>query len=217
MIRRIASATPVLLLLATAGRAVAQCPDGTPPPCKGATVTAVARHASPALSARTWIVAPFGNVTRSPELDWLRDASVNLLTLDMGRWVDVTVVPDKRVGDFVRELRAGRSVESLTLGDGLTMARRAGAGMLVMGDVFKVGRGARIVANVFDVRTGARVRTITQQAPDQDSLLSAFAPLARGVLAVPPPPNARTGELGTLEHVDPFDFRVRHSRKGSRP
>ena len=180
-----------------AARADAQCPDGTPPPCRGATVTAIARRANPALNARTWIVAPFGNVTRSPDLEWVRDASVNLLTLDLGRWTDVNVVSDKQVGDFVRELRAGRSVESLTLGDGLTMARRAGAGMLVMGDVFKLGRGARIVATVFDVRSGARVRTITQQAVDQDSLLTAFTPLARGVLAVPPPPNARAGELGT--------------------
>jgi hypothetical protein len=60
-----------------------------------------------------------------------------------------------------------------------------------------VGKGARIVANVFDVKTGTRVRTVTQQATDADSLLTAFAPLARAVLAVPPPADAKIGEVGT--------------------
>src|SRR3954464_2294253 len=138
----------------------AQCPDGTPPPCRIAPST-VARHTNPALNPRAWIVVPFGNVTRSRDLEWLRDASVNLLSLDMSRWTDVNVVPDKRVADLVRELPAAKVTDALTLNDGLAIARRAGAGMLVMGDVFKVGQGARLVANVFDVKSGAKVRTAT--------------------------------------------------------
>jgi len=63
--------------------------------------------------------------------------------------------------------------------------------MLVMGDVFKLGRGARLVATVFDVKSGAKIRSATQQAAEQDSLLTAFGPLARGVLAVPPPTDAK--------------------------
>lgn len=68
-----------------------------------------------------------------------------------------------------------------------------------MGDFYKLGKGARLVANVFDVRNGTRIRSITQQAPDQDSLLSSFGPLARGVLAVPPPPDAKVGVTGTTK------------------
>src|SRR2546430_1265507 len=44
---------------------------------------------------------------------------------------------------------------------------------------------------------GSSCRSVTQQANDQDSLLTAFTPLARGVLAVPPPRDAKTGEIGT--------------------
>ncbi len=186
----------ILALAAAAPPVRAQCPDGSPPPCRGMARPAIVR-ANPPLNANAWIVVPFGNVTKSPELEWLRDASVNLLSLDMSRWTDVSVVPDKRVGDLVRELPPARSEGALTLNDGMALARRAGAGMLVMGDVIRFGRGARIVANVFDVRTGARIRSATQQAGDQDSLLAAFAPLARAVLSVPPPPDARTGDLGT--------------------
>jgi tetratricopeptide (TPR) repeat protein len=132
---------------------------------------------------------------KAQDLDWLRDASVNLLSMDMSRWTDIQVVPDKRVGDLLRELPG--STLTLTLNDGLTLARRAGAGMLVMGDFFRLGKGARIVANVFDVRTGAKLRSATREAGEPDSLLTAFTPLARGLLDVPPPAGARTGDLGT--------------------
>ena len=183
-------------LLAVAANTYAQCPDGAPPPCKGVAVPAI-RRINPPLNTRAWIVVPFGNVMKAPELDWLRDASVNLLSLDLGRWTDIRVVPDKRVGDLMRELPPARAAGTLTLSDGLSLARRAGAGKLVMGDFFRVGKGARLVANVFDVATGAKLRSATQQTSEQDSLLTAFTPLARSVLAVPPPADARLGDLGT--------------------
>ena len=176
----------------------AQCPDGTPPPCRSSSsASALARRLNPPLSARAWIVVPFGNVMKAQELDWLRDASVNLLSMDMSRWTDINVVPDKRVGDLMRELPAADGARALTLSDGLSVARRAGAGMLVMGDFFRLGKGARIVANVFDVRSGRKLRSAVREAAEPDSLLTAFSPLARGVLAVPPPPDAKTGDLGT--------------------
>ena len=157
----------------------------------------------PQLNPRAWIVVPFGNITKAPELDWLRDASVNLLTLDLSRWTDISVVDDKRVGDLLRELPSTKGTSALTLGDGLALARLAGAGTLVMGDFYKLGNGARIAANVFDVRSGRRLRSVTQQAPNQDSLLTAFAPLARGVLALPVPAGVTLGATGTTR-VDAY-------------
>ena len=173
----------------------AQCPDGTPPPCRGA--PNALRRTAPALNDRVWIVVPFANVTRTPELEWLRDASVNLLSLDMGRWTDISVVDDKRVADLVRALPPSRSSQALSLGDGIALARQAGAGRLVMGDFIRVGRGTRLVANVFEVRNGTRLRSVQQPVPEPDSLLAAFGPLARGVLSVPPPSDARLGATGT--------------------
>src|SRR5215217_5881912 len=154
---------PLMLCIGTA--AGAQCPDGSPPPCRTGTPAAL-RRVNPPLDTRAWIVVPFTNITKAQDLDWLRDASVNLLSLDLGRWTDIRVVDDKRVADLVRELPPARSAAALTLNDGLALARRAGAGTLVMGDFYKLGKGARLVANVFDVRNGARIRSFTQQAPD---------------------------------------------------
>lgn len=176
--------------------ASSQCPDGTPPPCRTAAIAAPVRT-NPALNAREWIVVPFTNVTKAPDLDWLRDASVNLLSLDLSRWTDIGVVDDKRVTDLLRELPGMHTSRPLSLSDGLALARRAGAGRLVMGDYIKLGRGTRLVANVFDVKTSTRLRSVSAQAADADSLLTAFGPLARAVLDVPPPPDAKIGSLGT--------------------
>jgi TolB-like protein/tetratricopeptide (TPR) repeat protein len=186
----------IAALTAATTRAVAQCPNGTPPPCKRGAKPVIPRPVLQ-LNSHSWIVVPFTNATRAPELEWLRDASVNLLSLDLSRWTDIAVVDDKRVGDLVRELPPARASAALTLSDGIALAKRAGAGMLVMGEFYKLGGGARVAANVFDVKTGNRLRSVTQQAANQDSLLTAFGPLARGVLALPAPEGARLGITGT--------------------
>ena len=105
----------VVACLVTAGALEAQCPDGTPPPCTSTAPATAARRANPRLSERSWIVVPFANATRTTELEWLRDASVNLLSLDLSRWTDISVVDDKHVADLLRELAGAKSAKALTL------------------------------------------------------------------------------------------------------
>ena len=186
----------LLLTVFGATRAFAQCPDGTPPPCRGAT-SAASRRPNPPLDAQTWIIVPFDNVTRVPDIDWLKDASVNLLYLDMSKWRDIRVIDDERVADFIREVPEARGGQTLTLQSGIAVARRAGAGKLVMGDLLKVGARTQLVAKVFDVRTGQRLRTVRQEAAVADSIMPAFGLLARGVLDVEPPSGTSLGTIGT--------------------
>jgi len=174
--------------------ALAQCPDGTPPPCGGAAPPA--RRPNPALDERTWIVLPFENVTRLADIDWLKDASVNLLYLDMSKWRDIKVIDDERVADLIREVPEARGGQ-LTLQSGIAVARRAGAGRLVMGDLLKVGSRTQVVGKVFDVRSGQRLRTVRQEALSADSIMAAFGLLARGVLDVDPPAGTTSGAIGT--------------------
>ena len=121
------------------------------------------RRTPPALNDNTWVIVPFSNVSRTPDIDWLRDGSVNLLYLDMSRWTDVRVVDDKRVADFLREIPAARNGQPLSLNDGLAVARRAGAGRLVMGTILKAGTTGQVgdgkifvlpVEKVYRIRTG---------------------------------------------------------------
>ena len=104
---------------------------------------------------------------------------------------------DKRVADLLRTLPAPRAAQALSLADGMALARQVGAGRLVMGDFIKIGKGTRLVANVFEVRNGTRLRSVQQPVADPDSLLAAFGPLARAVLAVPLPRGDVAGTVGT--------------------
>lgn len=182
--------------LTSASTLNAQCPDGTPPPCRLA-VAAPARRANPPLDARTWIVLPFDNVARAQDIDWLRDASVNLLYLDLSKWQDIRVIDDERVADLVRDVPEARGQQTLGLQTGLAVARRAGAGKLVMGDLLKVGSRTQIVAKVFDVRSGQRLRSIREETANPDSLMGLFSRLARGILDVESPPGATLSAIGT--------------------
>lgn len=189
--------TVLLLSACPLIRLSAQCPDGSPPPCRSAGPAPAARRPPPPLDPRTWIVLPFENVARVADIDWLRDASVNLLYLDLSRWRDIRVVDDERVADLMREVPEVRANAQLSLQAGLAVARRAGAGKLVMGDLLKVGNRTQVVAKVFDVRSGQRVRTVRQETSIADSLMPIFGRLARDILDVAPPAGAAVGVVGT--------------------
>ena len=194
----VAAAWGVLALTALVRPAFAQCPDGTPPPCRGGTSAGgVTRRANPPLDQRTWIVVPFENVTRAQDIDWLREASVNLLYLDMSKWRDIRVIDDERVADLVRETPETHGGQAMSLQAGMAVARRAGAGQLVMGDLLKVGSRTRVVAKVFDVRSGQRVRNVIEETGSADSLMGIFGRLARGILNADPPSEAALGTIGT--------------------
>jgi tetratricopeptide (TPR) repeat protein/TolB-like protein len=182
--------------LASASTLPAQCPDGTPPPCRIAAAVP-ARRANPPLDERTWIVLPFENVAHAQDIDWLRDASVNLLYLDLSKWQDIRVIDDERVADLMRDVPEERGQQTLGLQTGLTLARRAGAGKLVMGDLLKVGSRTQIVAKVFDVRSGQRLRSVREETASPDSLMGLFTRLARGILSVEPPAGATQSAIGT--------------------
>src|SRR6185503_2805916 len=109
---------PALLALAAAAPLAAQCPDGTPAPCGRTLAAAPARRPNPPLDEQTWIVVPFQNVARVADIEWLKDASVNLLYLDMSKWRDVRVIDDERVADLIRELPEARGGAALTLQTG---------------------------------------------------------------------------------------------------
>lgn len=196
-----------LLAIATAAStsiANAQCPDGSPPPCRSQAVAAAPpKRVNPPLDDRTWIVVPFDNLAENKEIDWLRTASVNLLYLDMSRWKDIHVVDDERVSDIIREVPEASSAAKLSLNAGLAVAKRAGAGRLVMGDLLKVGNRTAVTAKVFDVRTGQRVRSERAETNVPDSVMSLFPKLAQKVLNLSPPAGEKLGSLGTTR-VDAY-------------
>jgi len=202
LLRAHATRTLVLALacVASATAALAQCPDGSLPPCGGA---APVRRANPPLSDNTWIVLPFENQSQSPEIDWMREASANLLYLDLSQWADIHVVDDERVADLMRDVPAPGGVRRLTQQSGSAVARRAGAGKLVMGDLLKVGSRTVLVAKVFDVRTGQRIRSVRDASSNPDSLMASFSRLARAIVDAAPAAGLGGPVVGTT-HLDAY-------------
>lgn len=187
----------VLASLVVVPTARAQCPDGSRPPCRGVAAPAAPRRANPPLDDRTWIVVPFDNLAHTSDAEWLRGASVNLLYLGMSRWTDVRVIDDERVADFIRDVPEAKSATSLSLNAGLAVAKRAGAGRLVMGDVLKLGNRTTVTAKVFDVKSGQRLRSVREEAAVQDSVMPMFGKLAQKVLNIAAPAGAGVGVVGT--------------------
>jgi tetratricopeptide (TPR) repeat protein/TolB-like protein len=152
---------------------------------------------NPPLDARTWVVVPFDNLRKLAEIDWLRSASVNLLYLDMSRWRDIRVIDDERVADLLREVPEAANIEKLDLSAGLAVAKRAGAGWLVMGDLLQLGTRTAVTAKVYDVRTGQRLRSVQDATTSPDSVIPMFSRLAQKILNVAPPAGASLGAVGT--------------------
>jgi tetratricopeptide (TPR) repeat protein/TolB-like protein len=175
----------------------AQCADGSPPPCRSATVASAPRRTNPPLDDKTWIVVPFDNLRNGQDIEWLRGASVNLLYLDMSRWRDIRVIDDERVADLLREVPEAKDATKLDLSAGLAVAKRAGAGRLVMGDLLQLGSRTTVTAKVYDVRSGQRLRSVQEAATIQDSVIGLFSKLAQKVLNVAPPAGASLGTIGT--------------------
>ncbi len=182
------SVLSAVLLLGISGRARAQCPDGRP--CPPPPVVAPSRP----LDDRNWLVVPFDNIARDPSLEVFREASVTLLYSAMSEWSDLRVVDDMRVADLMRGVppntRLGQEAA-------FAMARRVGAGRLVMGTLIKIGPRTRIQAAVFDVRTAQRLRSPSLLTVGTDSLTNVFADLAQQVLAVAAPPGVKISDVGT--------------------
>lgn len=194
----------ITLNLAAISAIGAQCPDGTPPPCdtrRTAPATAIPKRTNPPINDQTWIVLPFNNVTRAPDTEWLSDASVNMLSMDLSRWQDVRVIDDRRVADFMRELSRPAG-SKISFNDGVTVARRAGAGRMVIGDVLKVGSRTTVTATVYNVRDGKQIRVAREETALVDSILPLFGKLARQILAVPAT-DANVGSVGT-SRVDAY-------------
>jgi len=179
-------------------RADFQCPDGSPPPCR-----AGARPApSLALSDNTWLILPFENTARAQDAEVIRQASVPQLYSEMSRWTGIQVVSDDRVADLLQQLPSSqRERPGLEAARGL--ARRIGAGRLVLGGYLAAGGRASITARVYDTRSGREVRVVRDALSGYragaalDSLGASFARLARGILDLPEGAALSGGGTGT--------------------
>lgn len=105
---------------------------------------------------KSWFVAPFEVQGPDRSLDWLHEGSLNMLTLSLAQWNDLHVVEYERALDLLRDanLKDGARVG---LEDARTLARRAGAGRLVLGQVAAIGDSIEVTATLYNVAKGQNI------------------------------------------------------------
>jgi serine/threonine-protein kinase len=104
---------------------------------------------------KSFLVVPFENQTGDPQLAWLREGSVNMLTLNLAEWRDLTVVDYERTLDLLEQEELG-SDRRIGLADALRLARRAGVWTAVLGTITR-GDSLTVTARVYDVASGKQV------------------------------------------------------------
>lgn len=107
-------------------------------------------------NTRMYFVAPFEVQTGDRSLDWLHEGSVNMMSMALSQWTDLSVVDYERSLDLLRD--SGLDDERrIALDDARSVARRAGAGVVIMGQVTTTPDSLRVIARMYNVATGVRI------------------------------------------------------------
>jgi tetratricopeptide (TPR) repeat protein/TolB-like protein/predicted Ser/Thr protein kinase len=101
---------------------------------------------------KSYAVVPFDVQTGNPEVQWLRDGAVNMLTLALGQWSDLSVADYERTLALVRE--QGLEARRVDLAAARDVAGKAGAGTVVMGLITTTADSMHVQATLYDVRSG---------------------------------------------------------------
>jgi serine/threonine-protein kinase len=98
----------------------------------------------------SFLVTPFEVQSGDQGVQWLRDGSVNMLTLTLGQWSDLNVVDYERTLSLIDAENLG-SKPRLSAEDAFSLARRAGASRVVMGQVLTTNDSLIVIAKLYDV------------------------------------------------------------------
>ncbi|HEX2779424.1 MAG TPA: serine/threonine-protein kinase [Gemmatimonadaceae bacterium] len=137
---------------------------------------------------RSYLVTPFDVQGSDPQISWLREASVNMLTLDFAQWKDLNVVDYEHTLDLLRDAKLDGEGR-VGLEDARRLARHAGVWSVVMGQVTPLGDSLLVLARVYDVASGKQVdqaQRSTARTSDPRPLYDAIARDLLDLVGAPP-------------------------------
>ncbi len=131
---------------------------------------------------KSYAVVPFEVQSGNPEVQWLRDGAVNMLTIALGQWTDLQVVEYERTLKLVTDVGAeGKRVD---LDRARDIAKRGGAGTVVMGLISTTADSIIVVARLYDTRSGKSLNSATRATALGADPRPLFDDLARYLLDV---------------------------------
>jgi len=150
----------------------AQCPDGSPPPCGRRAPLDTARYA----------ILPFAHREGGQQSTLDGADCAELLIEGFARWMEVRLADRTRVYDALAR-QGARVPFRIPFDTAVAIARRLGAGRLVMGQLWSFGDTLRLTAGVYDAaRGGAPLREVTTRVPATGAIGAAFNALADSLL-----------------------------------
>lgn len=129
---------------------------------------------------RSYAVMPFEVQSGNRDVQWLRDGAVNMLTLALSQWRDLTVTDYERTMVLVRE--AGLEEKRVDIDRALEIARRGGAWTVVTGTISTTTDSLLVDARLYDVASGRSLQTERRAAAITDDPRPLFEGLARYLL-----------------------------------
>ncbi len=102
---------------------------------------------------RSILVLPFENLRDAKPFGWLRNGSVNMLSLALSQWRDLTVVDQARVHDLLENARIPDSA-AIGLEAARRLAREGRVWTVILGDFSQVEDSIHLVARPYDVASG---------------------------------------------------------------
>src|SRR5256885_9265714 len=149
-----------------------QCPDGSPPPCGRRVALDTARYA----------ILPFVHRDGGQQSTLDGADCAELLIEGFARWMEVRLADKTRVYDALAR-HGARAPFRIPFDTAVAIARRLGAGKLVMGQLWSFGDTLRLTAGLYDVaRGGAPVRESTTRVAANGAIGAAFNALADSLL-----------------------------------
>jgi serine/threonine protein kinase/tetratricopeptide (TPR) repeat protein len=155
------------------------------------------RHGGPPANVNprhSILVLPFDNTRQDPAVEWMHDASVSMLALNLSQWTDLTVVDHERLHDLL-ERRNLDARGTIGLDNALRLARDAGVWTVVLGDYTKVGDSLSLAARIYDVASGARLDLAEVRGKTGDDARPLFDELAAKLLNISGAPSGMTTDL----------------------
>ncbi len=131
---------------------------------------------------KSYAVLPFEVQSGNADVQWLRDGAVNMLTLALSQWTDLQVMDYERTLKLVQD--AGVEDRRVDLERAQDIARRGGAGTLVMGLVSTTTDSLIVTARLYDVKSGRSLNTATRAAALNADPRGVFDDIARYLLDV---------------------------------
>jgi tetratricopeptide (TPR) repeat protein len=149
-------------------------------------------------------IMPFENPSGLQDTQWLTTGVPSMLQTGLGQTEGLDVVGTQRIEEVLQQV--GQSGGTIDKSRMLEVARRAGAGALVVGAIFRDGGILRLDAQVQDVGTGRLLDTFTVRGNDVFPLVDQLTAEIRDSLHVQAAPAAQS--IAEITSSNPEAYRL---------